>query len=109
MFILFKLGTLKPWEVSRSNEISGQQPPQTVNFKSVSPNPEPPVVHQPRVQNTHQSFDGPQYQQLADQNSATAQVKHLQYNSPLALYSKQNAKEALDSQTRGRPGHGSLQ
>ncbi|CAD5124109.1 DgyrCDS12411 [Dimorphilus gyrociliatus] len=103
-------GTLKPWEVNRSNEISGQQPPaQRVNFKSVSPNPDVQAVHQPRVQNIHHGFDGPQYQQVADQNSDTAQVKHLQYNSPLALYSRENAKEALVSQTTGRPGQGTLQ
>lgn len=36
------------------------------------------------------------------------QVVHLQYNSPLQMYSRGSAEDALHGQTAGRPGQGSM-
>lgn len=71
-------------------------------------------VHQPRVQNVHYGpgDSAPEYQQHSPgqhQPSDTAQVKHLQYNSPLGLYSKENVNAVLQGQTQGKPGQGTLQ
>ena len=70
-------------------------------------------VHSPRVQNVHYGAGGgaPQYQQQApDQHeSDTANVAHLQYNSPMGLYSNDNVRDVLTGQTHGKPGEGTLQ
>jgi cytoskeletal protein RodZ len=75
-------------------------------------NHEPVVPHQPKVQSMHYGPGGGQtYEQHSpDQyQSDTAQVTHSQYNTPIGLYSQQNVKEALDAQTTGKPGQGTLQ
>jgi len=41
-------------------------------------------------------------------DSNSARVAHLQYNTPIGLYSKENAIEALKGQTRGKPGEGTM-
>jgi len=41
-------------------------------------------------------------------DSNTARVAHLQYNTPIGLYSKDNALEALRGQTKGKPGEGTM-
>ena len=67
--------------------------------------------HTPRVQNTHYAPDGaPEYQQHApdEHDGDGAQVVHLQYNTPIGLYSRNNVEEALTGQTVGKPGEGSL-
>ena len=37
-----------------------------------------------------------------------AKVVHLQYNSPLQLYSRTNVDDSLRGQTEGMPGEGSM-
>jgi len=72
----------------------------------------PVVVHNPKVQTVRYGpgSDGPVYEQhdpsKVDSNSA--RVAHLQYNTPIGLYSKENAIEALKGQTRGKPGEGTM-
>mgnify|MGYP003574395433 CR=1 FL=1 len=70
------------------------------------------VPHQPKVQNVHYGPGGaPTYEQHdpAAHQSDTAQVTHAQYNTPIGLYSPENVQSALDSQTTGKPGQGTLQ
>lgn len=72
----------------------------------------PVVVHDPKVQNVHFApGESPHYQQLdpSEAESDSARVVHLQYNSPLGLYSKDNVVETLDTQTAGKPGAGTMQ
>lgn len=72
----------------------------------------PVVVHNPKVQTFRYGpgGDSATYEQKnAAEDSDSARVAHLQYNSPIGLYSKQNALEALKGQTKGKPGEGSLQ
>jgi hypothetical protein len=69
-------------------------------------------VHQPRVQHYHQGPGGDvTYEQHSqgDPESDTAQVKHLQYNTPIGLYSKENVQQVLEGQTSGMPGYGTMQ
>jgi hypothetical protein len=79
----------------------------------IPPAPQEPVnVHQPRVQNVHYGpgGDGPVYQQQADGGASdNAHVAHLQYNTPIGLYSRDNVDEVLRGQTQGRPGEGTMQ
>ena len=35
-------------------------------------------------------------------------VVHLQYNSPLGMYTRQNVEHALEDQTAGRAGYGTM-
>jgi len=69
-------------------------------------------VHNPRVQSVRHGpgSNGPVYSQNDPNNvdSDTARVAHLQYNTPIGLYSKDNAIAALESQTRGKPGEGTM-
>jgi len=69
--------------------------------------------HAPRVQGVHYSADGtPRYRPSAaegPEGADTAQAAHLQYNSPLGLYSKASANEAMTGQLGGRPGEGTIQ
>lgn len=86
-----------------------QQPRASPNTQlRASPNVQP---HSPRVQNTHYGpGGGPQYQQLSPGRADpdTAKIVHSQYNSPLGLYSKENVQAALDGQTTGKPGEGTM-
>jgi hypothetical protein len=69
-------------------------------------------VHQPRVQHFHHGPGGDvTYEQHSqgDPGSDTAQIKHLQYNTPIGLYSKENVQDVLEGQTHGKPGHGTMQ
>lgn len=73
-----------------------------------------PVPHSPKVQTVHYGAAGesPQYRQRSAQqvphDSDTVRAAHLQYNSPLGLYSKASAQEALDTQLHGKPGEGTI-
>lgn len=73
-----------------------------------------PVPHTPKVQTVHYGAAGeaPQYRQRSAQqaphDSDTVRAAHLQYNSPLGLYSKASAQEALDTQLQGKPGEGTI-
>ena len=100
-------GGHKPWEMREANNIALGGP------AGIPPAPQEPVnVHQPRVQNVHYGpgANGPTYQQQTDaEASDSANVAHLQYNTPIGLYSKQNVDEVLQGQTQGRPGEGTLQ
>ena len=102
-------GGPKPWEMREAEVISGGGP------SGIPPAPQAPVnVHQPRVQTVTYGpgSTAPTYGQrdpAMHGDSDTAQVKHLQYNSPLGLYSKQNVQDALTGQTAGRPGEGTMQ
>ena len=78
--------------------------------RQASPMSATAAVHNPRVQSVHYApGQSPVYQQHdAAEPSDTARVVHLQYQSPLGLYSKENAQVALDAQTKGKPGEGTL-
>ena len=68
-------------------------------------------VHQPRVQQmAYGPAGGQEYRQLgAGEEAENATVQHLQYNTPIGLYSKSNVQAALHSQTAGMPGEGTMQ
>jgi hypothetical protein len=74
-----------------------------------------PVPHNPKVQTVHYGAGGeaPQYRQRSAQDAPhdtdTVRAAHLQYNSPLGLYSKSSAQEALVTQLHGKPGEGTIQ
>ena len=124
-------GGPKPWEIQASEHLvpggGGEvhvptgpssiprQAPQSMTYQPqqhhqpmASPNVQP---HSPRVQNVHYGPGGPQYQQLSPRaaDPDTAKIVHAQYNSPLALYSKENVQAALEGQTAGKPGEGTMQ
>lgn len=66
-------------------------------------------VHRPKVTGFHYGPDGSQeFRQGNGGPSDTARAGHLQYNSPIGLYSKQNVQEAMTSQLNGRPGEGTI-
>jgi len=99
-------GGPKPWENREAASIAEGGP------SGIPPAPQQPVpVHQPRVQNVHYGPGGdPTYQQTGDSAASdTAHVAHLQYNTPIGLYSRDNVEEVLKGQTGGRPGEGTLQ
>jgi hypothetical protein len=53
---------------------------------------------------------GQEYRQLAPGDEAeNATVQHLQYNTPIGLYSRSNVEAALKNQTAGKPGEGTMQ
>ena len=102
-------GGPKLWEMVEAENLAG---PGAVSASSQPQNVQP---HQPRVQHVHYGpgDSAPQYSQhdgaAAPDENGTAQVKHLQYNSPLGLYSKENVEAALSGQTTGKPGQGTMQ
>lgn len=126
-------GGVRPWEVRAAESMSegrpasppGQQAP--VQGSMLSPrqasgqasprSPGGPTspgnvvnVHSPRVQQMSYGPSGQEYRQLApDQEAENATVQHLQYNTPIGLYSKSNVNAALQSQTSGKPGEGTMQ
>jgi hypothetical protein len=60
----------------------------------------------------HYSDGGQRYEQhdpsaYADAHK-DAKVVHMQYNSPLGLYSKQSVEEAMAGQVAGKPGEGTI-
>lgn len=75
--------------------------------KSIGPYP-----HSPKVQTVHYGPGGGQeYRQHAPKaghDTDTVRAAHLQYNSPLGLYSKVSAQEALHTQLHGKPGEGTI-
>ena len=75
---------------------------------------EPVIPHNPRLQTVKYGPGpgGPTYEQHDASRGGggdSAHVEHLQYNSPIGLYSRANAKEALNVQTRGKAGQGTLE
>ena len=101
-------GGPKPWEMREAKVISEGGP------SGIPPAPQQTVVHQPRVQTVTYGpgATAPVYGQKSPSShgqSNTAQVKHLQYNTPIGLYSKDNVQQALAGQTSGKPGQGTLQ
>lgn len=114
-------GGPKPWEVHAAAAALEHEAP--VQQQQASPRQQQPAQnaaqgsafqpHQPRVQNVHYGpgASTPQYSQInpsqAD-NTDSAKVAHLQYNSPLQLYSRDNAEDVLKGQTGGKPGTGSM-
>jgi len=108
-------GGPKPWEMREAETLAGPE-------AAAAPHAHPPAQHhtpnvqphQPRVQNVHYGpgDTAPTYSQHsagAHNDTDTAQVKHLQYNSPLGLYSKENVEQVLTGQTQGKPGQGTMQ
>ncbi|CAH1794698.1 unnamed protein product [Owenia fusiformis] len=79
----------------------GPASPKQVSFQQDQPDAYVPV-HQPRVQDTARPGQ-------AGPGGDGARVVHLQYNTPIGLYSKDNVKETLTGQTRGKPGQGTMQ
>ena len=115
-------GAPKPWEVQEGQNLVGGMAPQQepayqrqMSGGSVPAHTGPvdPVVpHHPKVQNVHYApGQAPTYEQHAPDRheSDTAQVTHAQYNTPIGLYSQENVQAALDAQTLGKPGQGTLQ
>ena len=114
-------GGPKPWEVHAAAAAlspSDHPPPQQQAASPRQPTQNAAEgsafqPHQPRVQNVHYGPGAttPQYQQVnpsqAD-HTDSARVVHLQYNSPLQLYSRDNAEDVLKGQTGGKPGSGSM-
>ena len=112
----------KPWEVHAATALTGEGPAPYHATLHDSPLAPPPIqrqpspmsataaVHNPRIQSVHYApGQSPVYQQSdVMEPSDTARVVHLQYQSPLGLYSKENAQVALDAQTKGKPGEGTL-
>jgi len=68
-------------------------------------------VHNPRLQTMHYGPHGQTYDQQSavGQESDTARVAHLQYNTPIGLYSRDNAQAVLQAQTAGKAGYGTMQ
>lgn len=103
-------GGPKPWEMRDAEALA----PDSVQHR---PRPQAAAevpVHQPRVQNVHYGpgSSAPEYQQHSAGEhgpSDSAKVAHLQYNTPIGLYSKENVEKVLHSQTGGRPGEGTMQ
>jgi len=69
--------------------------------------------HQPRLQTvTYSGGNAPVYSQQTNPPpmvAPDATVQHLQYNSPLQLYSRDNVNQVISSQTTGMPGEGTIQ
>lgn len=123
------LGTLRSaggprlWEIKEGESIvgGGARVPAPVNqdlgsrpvYSSTAPVARGPPVHSPRVQTARYGPGGaaPTYDQHSAEgvDSETARIAHLQYNTPIGLYSKASAKEALEGQTRGKAGYGTME
>ena len=70
------------------------------------------AVHNPRLQTMRYGPAGGgtyDQQSAAGVDSDTARVAHLQYNTPMGLYSRDNAQAALQAQTAGKAGYGTMQ
>jgi len=69
--------------------------------------------HQPRLQTmTYSGGNAPVYSQHSNpppSAAPNATAQHLQYNSPLGLYSRDNVNQAINAQTAGMPGEGTIQ
>ena len=130
-------GGVRPWEVAAARHVipenthspprgrSPQPPrspqPQQVQHRVRQRSPRPPDApdsgapvqpHQPRVQTVAYGPGdvAPTYSQHDPGNyEGDAKVAHLQYNTPLGLYSRPNVEEALRGQTAGQPGEGTMQ
>ena len=122
-------GGARPWEVhAQDNLVPGQQqaPPSTqvrqrpAARQAPSPGTAPVAhhspagavtPHQPRVQTVHHGPGGSQTigQHDGGNYDGDAKVAHLQYNTPIGLYSKRNVEETLDAQTKGKAGYGTMQ
>lgn len=113
------MGGPKPWEIASGEQlVGGGAPRPRTSPQTAVPHPpavsggngEPVMVHQPRVQTVKYGpgGSGPVYEQhnAGGQDSDSARIAHLQYNSPIGLYSRQNAEEVLKGQTSGKPGQG---
>ena len=68
-------------------------------------------MHNPRLQTMRYGPGGATYDQQSavGQDSDSARVAHLQYNTPMGLYSRANAQAALQAQTAGKAGYGTMQ
>lgn len=115
-------GGPKPWEMREQEQLAPgvapdyQQQAHRPVAAASAPAPAPAAdvpVHRPRVQNMHYGPGGEQeYQQhnpASHGDSDTARVAHLQYNTPIGLYSKSNVEQVMHSQTGGQPGAGTMQ
>ena len=108
---------LKPWEqdpsVAEQQANYEQEHQQPYAPQSVPAGPTEHVpIHQPRVQTVHYApGQAPMYKPDAPEpkQSDTARVVHLQYNSPIGLYSTGNVKDTLHGQVHGKPGEGTMQ
>lgn len=118
-------GGPRQWELAEAEQLVGggpagyRTPPQTaVQHAPVMPSGggggggEPVAVHNPRLQTMRYGPGGDAtYEQRSavGQDSDSARVAHLQYNTPVGLYSRANAQAALQAQTGGKAGYGTLQ
>lgn len=83
---------VKPWDVDLDYVPGQQQAPRSVGFDPISASKPAPFVPAPPQQGGEQK-DGPQ-------------VVHLQYNSPMGLYSKENVQETFVGQTKAMAAGG---
>lgn len=109
-----------PWELqAQDNLVPGQQHQPVRQRPAPGPAPmaqgehAPAVVtpHQPRVQMQNYGPGGQPSsigQANASSHDGDAKVAHLQYNTPIGLYSKQNVQETLSAQTGGKAGDGTM-
>ena len=117
-------GGPRPWELAQAESIA----PASVRRQQRESRSEPPAAHlpantqgaggpiqphQPKIQVMRY---GPTGQQRYEQHAApeygdseSARVVHLQYNSPLGIYSRDNVEQALEGQTSDKAGHGTMQ
>lgn len=123
------LGTLRSaggprlWEIREGESITGggarvpapakQDLGSHPVYSSTAPVARGPPVHNPRVQTARYGPGGaaPTYDQYSAEgvDSESARVAHLQYNTPIGLYSRDSAREALEGQTRGKAGYGTME
>jgi len=104
-------GTILPGYPMTMSPQHSPAPQHQQQLSPMSPSSRHVQPHSPRVQNVHYTPGGaPEYQQHApdEHDGDGAQVVHLQYNTPIGLYSRDNVEEALVGQTTGKPGEGSL-
>jgi len=122
-------GGSRPWELHAQGQLvpdQGQGYEQPRQRPAQRPQPAPHAApqsqeftpgaavtpHQPRVQTQHYGPGGNPAsigQADASTHEGDAKVAHLQYNTPIGLYSRQNVQETLDAQTVGKAGAGTMQ
>lgn len=84
----------KPWDTDidyATESLSASNPPRSVSHDPVVPTT-PEQDHAPALTNNTQP----------PENDEGARVLHLQYNSPMGLYSQENVRETLHGQTQAK-------
>lgn len=108
--------SITPGSVPRQYREAHSEPPampQVHRANSGGSGVTPVQPHQPKIQVMRY---GPTGQQVYEQHEApqygdsdSARVVHLQYNTPLGLYSRENVEQALEGQTHNKAGYGTME